>query len=50
MASKLYNGLTLPLLDTSIPIPPSGSVTLFARINQSVWLKYSDGTEERISE
>jgi hypothetical protein len=50
MASKLYNGLTLPILDTAIPIPPAGKVILFARINQSVWVKYSDGTEERISE
>ena len=50
MSARLYNGLTLPIFGGAIPIPDPGTITLFARENQSIWVKYSDGTEERISE
>ena len=47
--SKLFNGLSIPLFGGAVPVPPPGTIVIFARINQTVWVKYSDGTEELIS-
>ena len=52
MSIKLYNGFTIPILDdtTAVPVPPTGKITIFARDDQSVWMKRADGTEARISD
>lgn len=52
MASKLFNGLTIPLVPTTqiIPTPGERKVTMFAREGNSVWVKFSNDTEERSSE
>jgi hypothetical protein len=47
--TKLANGLQIPLFDGAIPTPPAGKVSIFARDNFTVWVKFSDGTEERLS-
>jgi len=51
MSSKLINGLTIPILDGTvlIPTPAPGKITIFARGSNTVWVKFSDDTEERIS-
>jgi hypothetical protein len=50
--AEIYNGLVLPLLNgtQTVPVPPPNTIVIFARDDQSVWMKRSDGTEERISE
>jgi hypothetical protein len=51
MASKLYNGLTIPALGSTqpVPIPDANKITIFGRDNQTVWIKFSDGTEVLVS-
>lgn len=47
--SKEYNGLLLPVLTGPVPTPEPGRILIFARIDRTVWVKRSDGTEELIS-
>jgi hypothetical protein len=49
--AKMYNGFQIPTIPATqvVPIPAPGKVTIFARDNNSVWMKRSDGTEARIS-
>jgi hypothetical protein len=51
MASKLYNGLTLPTIGPTqpVPIPEADTITFFARDNQTIWCKFSDATEVLVS-
>jgi len=51
MSAKLLNGLTIPILDGTavIPTPREGKITIFSRDSKTVWVKFSDDTEERIS-
>jgi hypothetical protein len=51
MSSKLFNGLTVPALGSSqpVPIPDPKTITFFARDNQTVWVKFPDATEVLIS-
>jgi hypothetical protein len=51
MASKLYNGMTLPTIGATQPVtvPDPDTVTFFARDNQTIWCKFPDSTEVLVS-
>jgi len=43
------SGFSLPINQVIVPTPPTGFITFFVRDGNTVWVKYSDDTEERIS-
>jgi hypothetical protein len=51
MSSKLYNGLSLPAIGPTqpVPVPLPTKITFFARENQTLWVKFSDSTEVLVS-
>lgn len=47
--SKLFSAMGVVVSDGPIAIPPLGFIKIFARSNNTLWVKYSDGTEELLS-
>jgi hypothetical protein len=47
MSSSLYNGLAMPTIGATqpVPVPLPNKITFFARDNQTLWVKFSDSTE-----
>jgi len=43
------SGFSLPINQVRVPTPPLGEIAIFVRDGNTVWVKYSDDTEERIS-
>tara|TARA_R110000787_G_scaffold283551_1_gene396487 strand:+ start:646 stop:798 length:153 start_codon:yes stop_codon:yes gene_type:complete len=47
--SKLFGALSVLVMEGTVPTPPAGAITIFARPNKTLWVKYPDGTEGLLS-